>query len=137
MLVDGVDDGQDGDRLPGTPKHKGSLFVNYTRPFMDNLTLDLQYGMTTQSDVLTKVGERHNGHSLGGFTLHNVAATVSDADWEVSIYADNLTDRFAITAVRQDVSFVRDVAGFRLRRYFENVIRPREFGATFRYHFDL
>jgi iron complex outermembrane receptor protein len=136
-LVDGSDDGRDGDRLPGSPKHQGSLRVNYTQPVFNNLTMDLSYGFTAQSNVYTKVGLRNDGEALDGFVIHNASATLSGEQWEASLYLHNLTDEFAVTAVRQNRTFIRDVGGFRMRRYFENVIRPMEFGATIRYHFDL
>ncbi len=47
------------------------------------------------------------------------------------------TDEFAVTSVRQNRTFIRDVGGFRMRRYYEDVIRPLEVGVTFNYRFDV
>ena len=93
----------------------------------------LRTGLTFSSDVLTKVGLRNNGETLGGFTIHSASVGVSNDRWSATLYADNLTDKFAETSVRLDQSYVRDIANFELRRYFRNVIRPRSLGIEFRY----
>ena len=134
-LVDGVEDGLDGDRVAGTPEHQISFSLDYNQPVGSGYELRANYSFTYTSDVYTKVGLRNNGHILGGFALHNASVTLSDENCEVSLFADNLFDEFAVTSVRQDLSFVRDVNNFALRRFFENVIRPRSVGLEFRYHF--
>lgn len=133
-LVDGAD-AFDGDRLSGTPKHAVSATLDYYFPLGSDYDLDFNYGMTYISGVYTKVGLRNSGQVLAGFAVHNASLTLSKDDWEVSLYADNLFDEFAVTSVRQSLAFVRDVNGVTLRRYFENVIRPREIGIEARYRF--
>ena len=46
--------------------------------------------------------------------------------WQVTLYVDNVFDKYAETGVRTDPSFIRDVEGFTLRRYFQNMVRPRQ-----------
>jgi outer membrane receptor protein involved in Fe transport len=92
--------------------------------------------MTATSDVITKVGERDFGESLDGFTLHNVSATWFKDSWRIALYADNVFDEYAETGVRADSSFIRPVADFDLRRYYHNVVRPRQVGMRFTYNFD-
>ncbi len=133
-LVDGVD-AFDGDRLAGTPEHQGSLALNYAVPIGNGRELELDWSMTATSDVLTKVGERNNGESLPGYALHNISATWFRDDWTVTLYSDNVFDKYAETSVRQDNSFVRDVSGVDLRRYFKNVNRPRQTGLRVVYQF--
>jgi len=82
---------------------------------------------------LTKVGSRNDGETLGGYTLHSASVGLSRGSWSAYLFADNLTDKFAETAVRQDPTFIRDVGGFSSRRYFRNVLRPRSIGIEFRY----
>ena len=131
-LVDG-EDAFSGDRLSGTPQHQGSFFANYVRGLSNGWDLDAAYGFTFSSNVLTKVGLRNNGETLGGFTIHSASVGVSNDRWSATLYADNLTDKFAETSVRLDPSYVRDIANFELRRYYRHVIRPRSLGIEFRY----
>lgn len=122
-----------GDRLSGTPEHQGSVHASYSRPLANGMDLDVGYGISYTGDVLTKVGLRGGGERLGGYALHSASVSLGRDGWSASLYADNLLDEFAETAVRQDPSFVRDVNGFQLRRYFRNVLRPRTIGLEFRY----
>lgn len=134
-LINGVD-GEDGDRLPGTPEHQGFLAVNYGLSLRDGSQLDFDWSMTATSDVITKVGERDFGESLDGYTLHRVSTTWFKDSWTISLYADNVFDEYAETGVRLDSSYVRSVEDFDLRRYYHNVVRPRQVGMRFVYNFD-
>jgi outer membrane receptor protein involved in Fe transport len=131
-LVDG-EDAFAGDRLSGTPEHQGSFYANYYRRLPNGLDLDVGYGFTFTSDVLTKVGLRSNGETLGGYTIHNLSVGVSRDNWTATVYADNLTDKFAETAVRNDPTYIANVDAFALRRYYRDVLRPRSIGIEFRY----
>lgn len=136
-VVDGVADGRDGDRLAGTPEHKGAFGLRYTTAIASGRRITADYGLTAQSDIYSKVGLRNNGEDIGGFTVHNASLSLGDEAWEATLYADNLTDKFAVTGVRQDRSYIRDVGGFALRRYHQDVLRPREVGLRFRYRFRM
>lgn len=129
------EDAFDGDRLPGTPEHQGYLGANYSFALANGSSLEFDYSMTAISDVLTKVGERANGESLDGFSLHNISASWLNDSWRVTLYADNVFDEYAETGVRNDDSFVYQVADFDVRRYYHNVIRPRQIGLRFVYDF--
>jgi len=133
-LVDG-NDAFDGDRLAGTPEHQASVFLAYQRGLSNGWDFDAGYSISAISDVYTKVGLRNTGEALGGFALHNASASVSSGNWSVTLYADNLLDKFAETSVRDELSAIRNVGEFRLRRYFKNVTRPRQVGVQFRYSF--
>lgn len=124
-----------GDRLSGAPKHQGSFQVSHMRQLRNGLSFDATYGLTATSDVLTKVGSRDNGETLGGYTVHRMSVGLSEGSWSAVIYADNLTDKYAESAVRLDPSYVRDAGDFALRRYYRNVIRPRTVGVEVRYSF--
>jgi outer membrane receptor protein involved in Fe transport len=131
-LVDGTD-AFSGDRLSGTPEHQGSFAAGYYRALRNGWDLDVGYGVTFSSDVLTKVGLRNDGETLGGYALHGMSAGVAHGRWSAALYADNLTNKFAETAVRFDPTAIRDVGDFTLRRYYRNVLRPRSVGVEFRY----
>ena len=133
-------DGLPGDRLPGTPENTGSFNVHYTQQTLGGLTLDARYGLSTISDVLTKVGGKNGGETLGGFTVHNASVSISDAQWTATLFADNLTDKYAVTGVRRDRDFIGLDGGLgnvELRSYYQNIIQPRTIGVDFRYSFDL
>ena len=86
--------------------------------------------------MLTKAGERNFGEELDSFTVHNVSATWLKDSWRVALYADNIFDEYAETGVRDDSSLIGDVNGVTLRRYYHNVIRPRQVGLRLVYDFE-
>lgn len=134
-------DALDGDRLPGTAEHQFSAAVDYRTQLQNGWTLDFAYGLAATSDVLTKAGLRSGGERLGGYTTHNAAVSLGTGAWVITLYADNLTDKFAETASRADPSAINtvlpsdpgDTWSFESRRYYRNVIRPRTIGLEFRY----
>jgi len=131
-LVSG-EDAFAGDRLSGTPEHQFSFQLGHARQLANGWMLDLGYSATATSDVLTRVGMRNGGEELGGYTVHNMAVSVSRDRWQATFYADNLTDKFAETAVRGEPGSIRAVNGVDVRRYYRNVLRPRTIGLEFRY----
>ncbi len=139
------EDAFNGDRLPATPEHQGSLNFNYNQQMGAELTLDVDYGFVVQSDVYTKTGLRGRGEALPGFAVHHFSTGISAEQWSLSLYIDNLFDKYAVTGVRNDRDFIdkrSDGNGlgansFTLRRYYYNVIRPRTFGLNFTYDFNL
>jgi outer membrane receptor protein involved in Fe transport len=134
----GAVDGQDGDRLPGTPENQLSLYMNYSSVTNTGVTIDAVYGFTTISDVLTKVGGRNGGESLPGFTVHNASIGVSQDNWTATLFADNLFDKYAATGVRRDRDYIGvSPNGVTLRSYYQNIIQPRTVGLDVRYRFDF
>lgn len=134
FLVGGAD-AFNGDRLPGTPKYQISLGLYYSTELSGGYTFDAQYGMTYTSAILTRVGERNFGESLPGYDIHQASLTLSRDNWEVSLFADNLFDQFAVTAVRGGRDNIRNVSGIPLRFFAEFVGRPRVVGLDVRYKF--
>ena len=132
----GSEDGEDGDRLPGSPEHQAYTALNYGLPLTDGSQIDFDWSMTFTSDVLTKAGERANGEALSSFAVQNVSASWLNDAWRVTLYADNVLDKYAETGVRDDQSEIRQIDGFDSRRYFHNMIRPRQIGMRFIYNFD-
>lgn len=130
-------DAEDGDRLPGSPEHALYLAANYSMELNSGAELDFDWSMTAQSSVLTKLGKRAASESLEGFSLHNVSATLRKDNYSVSLYANNVFNKYAETGVRSDTSNIRSVGDFQLRRYYHNVIRPRQVGLQFTYDLDM
>ncbi|MFC4292383.1 TonB-dependent receptor [Sphingorhabdus arenilitoris] len=92
--------GQDGDRLPGSPKYQGSFFADYEIPLSSDYDLTLSYGMTAHTNVLTRTGSRAGGLILPGFSTHNLQANVAGNGWSASLYVNNLFNKFGETGVR-------------------------------------
>lgn len=125
-----------GDRLPGTPEHQIYLATHYEMPLRDGANVEFDWSMSAQSDVITKVGERDFGESMAGFALHNVSSSWVNDAWRVTLYADNVFDKYAQTGVRADTSFIGESGLFTMRRYYENMARPRQVGLRFVYNFE-
>ena len=134
-VVDGGD-AYDGDRLPGTPEHQGSLSANYLMSLEDGSQLEFDGSAVGNSDILTKIGERNYGEKLSGYVLYNAAVSWSRDAWRVSLYADNIFDKYYETGVRSDRGQIYQVGDFDLRRYGVNVGRPRQVGMRFTYRFE-
>ncbi|MCB1842836.1 MAG: TonB-dependent receptor, partial [Halioglobus sp.] len=126
----------DGDRLPATPEHQGFLALNYALDLSNGSRIDLDWSATFSSDILTKVGERNFGESLDGYAVHNASATWFNEGLAVTLYADNVFDEYAETGVRGDRADITQFADFDSRRYYTNVLRPRQVGVRFVYNFD-
>lgn len=152
LLVEGT--AEKGDRLPGTPRHQGTLFASYSRPLTRALDVTVDYGLTAQSDVFTKLGRGGNccrpfdgttdffnpgpGEELSGFDVHYASVKLSADRWEAKLYADNLWDKKQVTGVRADRSLITRAGGasdYAFRRYFNYVLTPRTVGLDFRYKF--
>ncbi|NRA82344.1 MAG: TonB-dependent receptor [Gammaproteobacteria bacterium] len=138
-------DGKDGDRLPGTPKQQFSLGVNYSTEVFGETGLDINYGLTYQSDVYSKVGLRADGEALPGYALSNMSARFSKDEWSVTLYVDNMFDKYAYSSVRRDKGDV-GLAKFSAmnandasiqRNYGHYLITPRKIGVRFEYLFDM
>ena len=153
LLAEGT--AEKGDRLPGTPRHQGTLFVNYNKALNADLELTVDYGLTAQSNVLTKLGRGGNccrpfdgvtsfvnpgpGESLSGFDVHYATIALSGERWDARLYANNLWNKEQVTGVRADRSLVTRAGGvsdYAIRRYFNYVLTPREIGLDFRYRFN-
>ena len=103
-------DGQSGDRLPGAPEHQGTLFLSYLWPVAQSYMLELDYGVTAISDVLTRTGERGFGEKLSGYAIQDVAAMLSRDQWSLTLFAKNVFDKYAETSATQTKAFVQTVS---------------------------
>ncbi|MFC3033618.1 TonB-dependent receptor [Pseudoalteromonas fenneropenaei] len=138
-------DGAKGDRLPGAPEHQFSFGVSYEQEVFGDKMLNVNYGLTAQSDVYTKVGLKADGETLPGYALSNLSAKVSGEAWSATLYIDNLFDKYAFTSVRRDKSW-SGLARYadenkelpELQRVYGHYItKPRTIGVKFTYNFEL
>ncbi|MBX7496815.1 TonB-dependent receptor [Qipengyuania sp. 6B39] len=133
-------DGKAGDRLPGSPKHKGSFFAKYETPVTDTIDLGLSYGFTAQSNVLRTAGNRGNGYKIPGFSIHNVAVSAKSDSWSLTLYADNVFNKYAVGGVRGNPDYnqvLADINGDPVyqRTFGEFVLAPRTIGLRMTYDF--
>eukprot|EP01093_Parvamoeba_rugata_P020559 TRINITY_DN9_c1_g1_i1.p2 TRINITY_DN9_c1_g1~~TRINITY_DN9_c1_g1_i1.p2 ORF type:complete len:812 (+),score=239.04 TRINITY_DN9_c1_g1_i1:6091-8526(+) len=127
----------EGDRLPGTAEHQLSLGINYTTELW-NRVLDLNYGLTAQSDVYSSLGLRNYGEELPGYALSNINAKLSDEKWDVTFYINNLFDKYAFTSASRnwgDIEFGN--RGDIQRSYAHYITTPRTVGLKFNYRFGM
>ena len=138
-------DGADGDRLPGAPEHQLSFGLRYEQDVLDDKLLSINYGMTAQSDVITKVGLKADGETLAGYALSNLSAKLTGDMWSATIYVDNLFDKYAFTSVRRDKSWAGMAKYEELNKELPELQRvyghytttPRTIGMKFTYNFEL
>jgi outer membrane receptor protein involved in Fe transport len=138
---------EDGDRLPGSPESQVSFGLNYSTEIFDDKGLDIIYGLTYQSDIVTRAGMKAEGETLSGYALSNLSATISDDDWSVTLYIDNMFDKYAATSTRstgRDAGYAEfpgqignpDTVNM-YRGYGHYVVAPRTIGVKFNYLFDM
>ena len=128
--------GQNGDRLPGAPEHQGTLFIAYEWPVMEGYVLELDYGVTAISNVLTRTGNRGFGEHLSGYAIQDAAAVLYRDQWSVTLFAKNLFDTYAETSASQTRAYVQTVADIDgdpvyVRSYRHDVLPPRMVGLRF------
>ena len=135
---DGTDGGEKGDRLPGSPEQQFSLGVNYQTEVLNDKTLDINYGLTAQSDSISKVGLHANGETLPGYGLSNISAKLTADAWSATVYVDNMFDKYTYTSVRRDVGDIVSANGAQIQRNYGHFInRPLTVGIKFNYQFEL
>lgn len=137
-------DGKDGDRLPGSPETQASLGLKYTMDVMGEYLLDINYGMTYQSDIITTVGMRNDGEEIDGYSLSNLSAVFSNETYSITVYINNLFDEYAVTSARRSKA---DIGLSRYTDYNQNrpdlsrnygyyLTAPRTIGVKFEYNFE-
>ncbi|WP_372761348.1 TonB-dependent receptor [Pseudoalteromonas sp.] len=135
---EGIDGAQDGDRLPGSPEHQFSMGINYQTDVFNDKTLDINYGLTAQSDVISKVGLRDNGETLPGYSLSNISAKLTADAWSTTLYVDNMFNKYAVTSVRRSDADITSANGAEIQRNYGHYInRPLTVGIKFNYKFEI
>ena len=121
-------DAHDGDRLPGSAKNSGSLGITYTHPFND-AEIVADWTATYRGNVVTRIGwERAYGDKLPGYVLHRASLAYQADNYTVSLFANNIFDKYAVSAVSNDRSRIGVNDGVLVRYYKQTVINPRTFG---------
>jgi outer membrane receptor protein involved in Fe transport len=135
ILVDGVYDAFSGDRLPGSAKNSGSIVANYQQPLVGDLDLVASYGLSYTGSIYSKTGLRGFGEKLPDYFLSKASVGVTKNNWDLTLFADNLFDKYAVVAINNDTSDIGSISGVTKRYYSKAVLRPRSIGVEFRVHY--
>lgn len=129
-------DAKSGDRLPGSTKNSGSAQMTYTYPLANGNEIAFNWAATYVGDIYSRVGLRGSGEVIPSYTTHRASVTYRAKMFEIGLYADNIFDKYAITAVDNDRSSYNLVRTDVVERYYRyGVLTPRRFGIDFRFHY--
>lgn len=124
------EDGQSGDRLPGSPENQFSVFANYRQPFWDG-ELVWNFGYAWQDDVLSRAGGRGSSLTLDAYGIANASLVYDAGSWKGTLFVNNVFDEFAETGVTGTALFNQTVNGANVRSYYTNIAPPRAIGVRF------
>ena len=130
-----VEAGQDGDRLPGSPRTQFSIFGDYDYPLNNGHNILLNAGYSWQGDVLSFTGGRAGSFTLPSFGRANIAIGYQTDNWTLTAYVDNLFNDFSETSASNTPLNNQTILGAKVRRFRTNVLPPRSVGARFKIRF--
>ncbi len=133
-------DGQDGDRLPGSPEDQFSIFGSYVHTLASGRTLTFNGGYSWQGDVLSRTGARGGGLTLDSYGIANASAVYDAGKWQATLFVNNLFDEYYETGVVSSPlsnQIVSDANGdpVYVRSYYTYVGAPRAIGIRASYKF--
>lgn len=131
VLVPCAISAQDGDQLPGSPRHSGSANLLYERAFGANLltvSVNANYKGSVRND-LAAPDFPNTLVSMPSFWLVNAHVGVERGPWTVSAYALNALDERAVIGLARRTGGDL-VAGLEQN---ETINRPRTVGLSLRY----
>ena len=106
--------------------------MNYTLPLLGG-DFSADWTATYRGDVVTRLGwDRAYGDKLPGFVLHRASLAWQNDRYTIGLFANNIFDKYAVTAVSNDRSRIGQNDGVRLRYFRRTVIAPRTVGLEFR-----
>ncbi|HEX8415218.1 MAG TPA: TonB-dependent receptor, partial [Sphingomicrobium sp.] len=117
-----------GDRLPGSAKNSGSLGATYTKPMMDG-NLIANWTASYRGNVVSRLGwDRAYGDKIPGYVLHRATVSYETDRFALSLFANNIFDKYAVVSVGQDRSRIGVNDGIAVRYYRQAVLNPRTVG---------
>ncbi len=134
------EDGQSGDRLPGSPQTQFSLFGSYVEPLDNGDEIVFNASYAWQGNVLTRTGGRGNGLTLGSFGTANASISYEADSWTATLFADNIFDEFAETGAIGTSLNNQTVTDFEggtvyVRGFSSHILPPRQIGVRFSLNF--
>lgn len=130
------EDGQPGDRLPGSPETQFSLFGSYTHELTGGNEIVVDGGYAWQDDVLSLAGARGNSLTLDSFGRASLSVAYVTESWSVTGYIDNLFDEYSEASVFNTPLFNQTIAGANVRYYRTNVLPPQSIGIRLKYSYE-
>ncbi|MBL4836939.1 MAG: TonB-dependent receptor [Kordiimonadaceae bacterium] len=130
------EDGEDGDRLPGSPETQFSIFANYDQPLENGNSLHYNVSYAVQGNVLSRTGARGFSRTLDGFGVANASVVYDAENWTATLYVDNMFNTYAETGVQSTRLSNQTVEGATVRSYQVNILTPRQVGVRMTYRFD-
>lgn len=132
------EDGESGDRLPGSPETQFAIFGNYVHPLASGDEIFINGGYTYQGDILTRTGGRGSSVTLDGYGVANIAAGYDAGFWTAQVYVNNLFDEYIETGIvgtPLSNQIVSDVNGdpVTVRTHYATLGAPRTIGVRLRY----
>ncbi len=130
------EDGEAGDRLPGSPETQFSLFGSYTHEMSGGNMIVVDAGYAWQDDVLSLAGARGNSLTLDSYGRASLNVGYITESWSVTGYVDNLFDDYTESSVFNTSLYNQTVSGANVRYYRTNVLAPRSFGIRLKYTYE-
>jgi outer membrane receptor protein involved in Fe transport len=125
-----------GDRLPGSAKNSGSVQANYTLPLSGGRDIEANWTTSYIGDIYSRIGLRANGQDIPGYITHRASVTYHAKVFDISVYADNLFDKYAVTSISNDLSSYNQTRSGVVERYYaQGVLTPRRVGVDFHFHY--
>ena len=129
-------DASAGDRLPGSAKNSASGQLIYSYPLGDGRKIEATWASIYRGDIYSRVGLRGNGEKIPGYVTHSASLTYISERFEIGLFADNIFDKYAVTAISNDISSYNQVRTDVVERYYaRGVLTPRRVGVDFRIHY--
>ena len=129
------ENGEDGDRLPGSPKHQFSVFGDYVMPLGNDADLSVNAGYSWQGNILSRVGGRGSSFTLPSYGRLNAQIGYERDDWQIYAFADNILNDYSESSVVGTRLFNQAPSGLTVRSFRTNVLPPRIIGARLKYKF--
>jgi outer membrane receptor protein involved in Fe transport len=125
-----------GSRLPGSTKHSASAQITYTHHLSDDRNIEANWATTYIGDIYSRVGLAGFGEAIPGYITHRASITYHAEHFDLGVFADNIFNKYAVTAISNDISSYNQTRSGVIERYYaRGVLTPRRVGVDFRFRY--